>query len=606
VRPAPADPAPLPAGRRAERSDPAPPPAGRRAERLALAAALALWLALALYGQRVHWVEEAGTAERDGYVSQAELLLSGSLPRDPYRPLLYPLLAAALAPLAGGAFPAARLISNLAAAALAWLAWAYGRRLAGAAAGAWAMALVAVNPNLWIIGQHVSTDMLFAALAAAALLAGLCYLQAPGPAPALAAGLALGLAAFTRSNALFLLPALLAAWWLALPAAPAPPAALAPVGPLVPPPAPGTARRQLAGTSAVPGRRRRRLGHLALAAAGAVLALAPHWALRRAQFGSPFYDENWKNLAWKLYGYPDWSYLDRVPFRSAAELLAHDPWAVVRGGAAELWRFAIAGAAQLFGTWAHVLMVGAGAAWALIDRGTRRTAAWLLFALGSFTVATALAFFTWGRLLLLLLPGAAALAFAPWAARPARDATGSGPEPGIAHHALAGHALGAAVSAGPGWQWRRRRRRVLTIVGAAAVLLLAVKTFAFRLPAFAARHPYVEVELLRGLDRRLPPGEALGGSSPFLGRYLRHRYVALPDAFGDEIAQPDLYYARIRRQLQGAGVAWLVIGPVDLRARPRALLGPHAPVPWLALAGGQHGVVAWQVRGLPRRPAGSS
>src|SRR5262249_27772415 len=84
----------------------------RRSRRLALGPALLLWLALALYGQRVHWVEEAGTAERDGYVGQAELLLAGSLPRDPYRPLLYPLLVAAVAPLAGGAFIAARLLSN--------------------------------------------------------------------------------------------------------------------------------------------------------------------------------------------------------------------------------------------------------------------------------------------------------------------------------------------------------------------------------------------------------------------------------------------------------------------------------------------------------------
>src|ERR1700680_4414720 len=110
------------------------------ADRLALAAALALLLALALYGSRVHWVEEAGTAERDGYVGQAQLLLSGSLPRDPYRPLLYPLLTAALSPLTGGAFAAARLLSNLAAAALAWLAYACGRRLAGAAAGGWGLA----------------------------------------------------------------------------------------------------------------------------------------------------------------------------------------------------------------------------------------------------------------------------------------------------------------------------------------------------------------------------------------------------------------------------------------------------------------------------------
>jgi Dolichyl-phosphate-mannose-protein mannosyltransferase len=552
------------------------PPGGNgavTADRLALAAALALLLALALYGSRVHWVEEAGTAERDGYVGQAELLLSGSLPRDPYRPLLYPLLTAALSPLAGGPFAAARLLSNLAAAGLAWLAYAYGRRLAGVAAGGWAMALAAVNPNLWIIGQHVTTDMLFAALAAASLLAGLHYLQAPAAAPALAAGLALGLAAFTRSNALFLVPALAAAWLLAAreePAAREPadgePAAREPAAPE---PASGP-RRGGRG----PGRR---LGHLALAAAAGVVVLLPHWALRSAQFGNPFYDENWKNLALKLYGWPDWSYLDRVPFRSLAAVVAHDPAAVLRGGLAELRRFAVAGAAQLLGTWAHVVLFGAGALWAVAPRGTlrrprrtRRAAAWLLFALATFLVATAFAFFTWGRLLLLLLPGAYALGFAPWGGAPdTRD--------------------------GPGIFGGGRRRLVLAAIGAAAVLLLAVKTFNYRLPAFAARHPYVEVETLQRLDAELPPGAALGGSSPFLGRYLRHRYVALPDAFGPETARPDLYYAKLRPLLRREGVAYLVIGTVDLRSRPPQLLGPRAPVSWLAPAGAGRGVAVWRV-----------
>ena len=538
------------------------------ADRLALAAAVALLLALALYGSRVHWVEEAGTAERDGYVGQAELLLSGALPHDPYRPLLYPLLTAALSPLTGGAFAAARLLSNLAAAGLAWLAYAYGRRLAGAAAGGWAMALAAVNPNLWILGQHVTTDMLFAALAAASLLAGLHYLQAPAAAPALAAGLALGLAAFTRGNALFLVPALVAAWLLAAPEEPA--AGEAAGGP----------RRGGWGG----GRRLAHLGHLAMAAGAAVAVLLPHWALRYAQFGNPFHDENWKNLALKLYGWPDWSYLDRVPFPSLAAVVAHDPAAVLRGGLAETWRFATAGAAQLLGTWAHVALFAAGAVWAVAPRGawragragrsgqlrrTRRSSAWLLFALGTFLLATAFAFFTWGRLLLLLLPGAYALSFAPWGGAPdGRDGPG---------------ALGG------------RRRPVLAAIGAAAVLLLAVKTFAYRLPAFAARHPYVEVEMLRRLDAGLPAGAALGGSSPFLGRYLRHRYVALPDAFGPEITRPDLYYAQVRPLLRREGVAYLVIGTVDLRSRPRQLLGPRAPVSWLAPAGAERGVAVWRV-----------
>ena len=560
------------------------------ADRLALAAALALLLALALYGSRVHWVEEAGTAERDGYVGQAELLRSGSLPRDPYRPLLYPLLTAALSPLAGGPFAAARLLSNLAAAGLAWLAYAYGRRLAGAAAGGWAMALAAVNPNLWILGQHVTTDMLFAALAAASLLAGLRYLQAPAAAPALAAGLALGLAAFTRSNALFLVPALAAAWLLAAPEeseqsaqepanvepAAREPAVLEPAArePTTDPRLDGRHRGRGLG-------RRRRLGHLALAAGAAVVVLLPHWALRRAQFGNPFYDENWKNLALKLYGWPDWSYLDRVPFRSLAAVVAHDPVAVLRGGLAELRRFATAGAAQLLGTWGHVVLLGAGTLWAVAPRGTpqlgrprrtRRSAAWLLFALGTFLAATAFAFFTWGRLLLLLLPGAYALGFAPWGGAPdGRD------------------------DAGVDLFGGRRRRLVLAAIGAAAVLLLAVKTFAYRLPAFAARHPYVEVETLQRLDAALPAGAALGGSSPFLGRYLRHRYDALPDASGPETARPDLYYAKLRPLLRREGVAYLVIGTVDLRSRPPQLLGPRAPVWWLAPAGAGRGVAVWRV-----------
>jgi len=509
-----------------------------RPDRLALAAAVTLLLALALYGYRVHWVEAAGTAERDGYVDQARQLLSGSLPRDPYRPLLYPLLTAAVSRITGDPFAAARLLSNLAAAGLAWLAYAFGKRLSGVAAGGWAMALAAVNPNLWIIGQHVTTDMLFAALAAACLLAAARYLQAPGPGPAAAAGLALGLAAFTRSNALFLVPALLAAWWL------------------------------------VPSGGRRRLGHLALGTAAAALALLPHWALRYAQFGKPFYDENWKNLAWKLYGYPDWSYLDRVPFRSLAAVVSHDPAAVLRAGVAEIWRFAAGGgAAQLLGTWAHVLLVVAGTLWAVGDRRIRRSAAWLLFALGTFLMAIAFAFFTWGRLLLVLLPGAYALAFAPWGGA----APDGGPEPSRGR-------LGG-----------RRRRLVLHGIAAAAVLLLAVKTFAYRLPAFAASHPYVEVEMLRRLDRELPANAVLGGSSPFLGRYLRHRYVGLPDAFGPETVRPDLYYARLRPLLRNAGVAYLVVGPVDIRSRPPQLLGPRPPVAWLAAAGGDHGVVVWRV-----------
>lgn len=504
-----------------------------RADRIALAGAAVLFVALALFGARYHWVEEVGTAERDGYVAQAETILAGHLPRDPFRPPLYPLLAAGVSFLVGSPFAAARTISNAAAAALAWLAWRTGRRLTGPEAGLWAMALAAVNPNLWILGQHATTDMLFAALGAAALAAGLRYREEDGRRAALAAGVASGLAQATRGNALFLLPGLAAAWWLA------------------------------------PGARRRRLAHLVAAALVAALALVPVWALRQAAFGSPFHDENWKNLAWKLHGYPDWSYLDRVPYRGLGEVIASDPWGVVRGGFAELWRFlAGGGLAQFLGTWAHVALFAAGAAWALCRR--RRGAGWLLAAGGLFLAAVAFSFFTWGRFLLLLIPAAYALAFAPWS--------------------------GAA--------WGARARLALRTLAAALVLLLAVKTFAFRLPDFISRHPYREVAALRALAPRLPPGERIAGTSPFLGRYWTggltgagpDRYLYVPDAFGREAREPALYLEHLHALLARERAAYLIVGEEDLRDRPAALAGARPPAPWLALAAHEGQVTVWRVQ----------
>lgn len=501
----------------------------KRAARLAALAAFLLFLALALFGARVHWVEEAGTAERDGYVAQAEQILHGTLPRDPFRPLLYPILTAGLALVTGNAFVAARLISNLAAAALAWQCWAFGRRLGGVSGvwAFWAMALAAANPNLWILGQHVSTDMLFAALAAAVLLAGLCYLEEPRLATALLGGALLGLATFTRSNAVFLVPPLLAAWWLA------------------------------------PGERKRRLAHLAAAAGLAVLVLVPHWALRQAVFGDPFHDENWKNLAWKLHGYPDWSYLDRVPFSGGLAVLRDDPAGVVRGGFAELGRFFFGGgASQLFGTGAHALVLALGAGIAVWGRQRCRPALWLLGSCGFFLVAIAFVFFTWGRLLLLLIPPLYALGFAPR---------------GISDPPLV-------------------QRRVQTVLAAMLVLLLAAKTFGFRLPDFVSRHPYREVAALRRLDTSLPGGAALAGTSPFLGRYLGHPYLDLPDAFGPEIADPGLWFARVEPVLRRGHVIYVVAGATDLRDRPASLLKSGDPVPWLHLVEERDGVAVWQVR----------
>ena len=121
-----------------------------------------------------------------------------------------------------------------------------------------------------------------------------------------------------------------------------------------------------------------------------------------------------------------------------------------------------------------------------------------------------------------------------------------------------------------------------TLTAAGLVALLAVKTFAFRLPAFVERHPYDEIAVLRELEERdRDPGLVLAGTSPFLGRYLDRPYLALPDAFGEELEHPQRGFDRVRPELERAGVRFVVVGAGDLRDRPRSLLGDTPPVDWL-------------------------
>ncbi len=507
---------------------------GRRRADLA---AVLLALALALFGARYHWVEESGGEERDGFVAQAEALLGGEIPYDPYRPLLYPLLVAALASLGIAPFTAARLLSNLAAALLARSAYALGARLdpaeppgdGGSATGAWAMALTAVNPNLWILGQHASTDMSFAAVAAWLLVALVDHARAPGRRSALALGGLYGTAAFLRVNAAFLLPGLLLGFVLA--GAPW----------------------------------RRRAAELGLAASLAVLVLAPHFWLRSTRFGDALHDENWKNLAWKLYGEGDWSYFERVPFDSLSAVVAHDPAQLIRSGFAELLRFADSGPGQILGSALYATLVLAGLA-ALLVVARSRAAGLLAASVAAFLLALALLFFTWGRFLLFAIPVGAAFAAAGVAVVRSR--------------------FGAGRSAG----------RLASAVLAAAVALLSVKTALVKVPAFVRRHPVAEIAALRGVAAATP-GTALAGTAPFLGRYLPGPYLDIPDAFGRERAEPGRYFERIERLLRERGVRFLVVSELELAARPRALLGPRSPAPWLRLVRTFAGGALWEVVG---------
>ena len=74
-----------------------------------------LWtLGLIAFGWFCHPIEIIG-GESDQYVPRAEMLLQGSVPKDTFHPLLFPVLTAGLGLLVGDCFVAGRIVSSLAA-----------------------------------------------------------------------------------------------------------------------------------------------------------------------------------------------------------------------------------------------------------------------------------------------------------------------------------------------------------------------------------------------------------------------------------------------------------------------------------------------------------
>jgi 4-amino-4-deoxy-L-arabinose transferase-like glycosyltransferase len=425
----------------------------------------------------------------------------------------------------------ARTVSNLAACGLALTAFGFGARLRDRRAGLWSMGLVIANPNVWIFGEQAATDMLFACLAAAALLAGLAYLRRPSAGAALAAGVAAALAAWVRGNAALLVPPLLVAW-------------------------------------ALSSRDRRRPAHLALALGAAVVVLAPLWWLRWRLFGAPFYDDNSRNLWWKLYAHGDWSLLERAPPSSFKGLVLGAPLAIVTSALREFGRFFTGELPPLMGGWWSVPPLAVAAVTAV--RARRREPLLLLAALAIFTFGVAAVFFTSVRLMLVWIPVASALAIG------------------------ACHELAQTLRPSDGRRWATAASVVL-------VALTLAGTSLSRLPAFVGRHPYAEVAALRPLDRELGADQALAGTAPFLQRYLTHRYVHLTDETG--LSGVDDYHdwLSMQRLLRAAQVKYVVASDIELRQRPRALLGQGsaAPPPGLELVRRDAHLALWRVRDVP-------
>jgi len=160
---------------------------------------------------RLPWVDEAA------YLLRALAIASGQFrPQGPfYQDPLWPYLLAIPARLFGPDLPAIRLAMAAVGSITPVLVWAAGRRALGRAEGLVAGLLAA------LCGPLVFTDMTLEKEGTAALVAAASLLLSArgGPASAFGSGLAWGLHALLRSNALLFGP-LVPLWWLVAPPAP--------------------------------------------------------------------------------------------------------------------------------------------------------------------------------------------------------------------------------------------------------------------------------------------------------------------------------------------------------------------------------------------------
>ena len=462
-------------------------------------------LFLLFFGARFHTIEIPDSAENDGYVVQADEIRAGSIPRDPYHPLLYQVLSAGAGALLDDSFAGARTVSSLMAGLFLLMTYLVGRAYFGAVVALFSVVALALNYNVITMGMDATTDMCFSALATAVLFFSLRAIEKPGPASAVLPAFTFSLAYFTRYSAVFLVPAVVVAL-------------LAP-----------SAKAGVWGKGV----------RLAVFAAAAALFLAPHFVLTDKVFGSPWYSENWKNLAFKLHGGGDWSYFRRMPYDGLVSVVAGAPLKLVASA-----------------------LCGAFAACFAIDRKRLVMLSFLFF----YVLLGCIAFLSGSRFMIPILPlcclfGGKFLLAGPFA--------GS-------------FRIGA---------WRIHRAAPVVAVFFAALLLSTVT----HVRLYVRAQPLSELAAARVIEREYGPDVTVLGTFPFMQRYVKYRYFKMDDAVGGDARDGRAYLRRVRSIVEEKDADFVIIGEASLKGRPAELLNTGEAAPFLRLLMRGDGVVVYRV-----------
>ena len=430
----------------------------------AIATALLFLVCLLIWGHRVHTVGLDDTEEDDGYALKTDFIRAGFLPPDPFRPLLYPILAAGGAVIAGTSFDGGRVVSSVAAALLALATYWLGRRLLTREAAYVALLCVAVN--YWIItcGVLVATDMTFAAFVVLAMVLMLRVRQDGAcPRDVVALAFLMSLAFFTRYTAIAFFPFALA---------------------VVAQSSTGDSENHV-------------VRRVALFLGASFLFLIPHFALTYLVFGSPLHNENWRNVYMKLFAPDDSSVLHATSGPSTLiQSVAQSPHAFLMSLAEQLHTFVSATMVQLGGSgmaggiFTVLAVLGLVAALAL---PTRRGWGIILSAAGGYLLFICATFYPQQRFLLPLVPVLYLLA------------------------ATAVWSFGGRLASS---------RMVRGVAAVSLVAITAASTIA-NLHAFVAEHPYKELDAARQLETRYGTGIVVIGTFENFAPHVRYTYASI-------------------------------------------------------------------------------
>jgi hypothetical protein len=455
-------------------------------------------------------MENPASVERDGYVEKADILRAGEIPMDTYHPLLYPILASAAGRLVGGSFAGARAVSTIFAAMFCLFTYLLARTMLRKRAALFVLGLMLLNCWTTMSAMDATTDMTFAAFSVMTLYFLMRFVDRPTTALLVWAAVSFGLAYFTRYSAIFLLPAAV----VAVLAAPQ-------LGPA------------------------KRAGYFGLFAAVATIVLVPHFIITARVFGSPFYNENWKNLAFKLYGDNDWTYFKRIPYTNLVGVVVASPTRFITLTMREIAKFFFITLSDMGGRGLAAAVFAAGTlggAFVFLSSWNRSKTVLGTFSL-SFIILGCIFFYTNPRLMLPILPICSIFIGA----------------------CIFSDTLRAALPIG---------RFKLNGVFAAACLVMLLTTLNTGefLKTYVHAQPLAEVEAVRAIQRNYGVSVTVCGTCISTQRYVQCRYVCIEGVRAGEANNPELYLRRLPELLRESNAEYLVVGRLSLNSRPQALL----------------------------------